>query len=213
MHQPETATATEVIGPLAAALTELSAAGWESLPAPTPTHPKQQLVLLAGPGGVLVIGTHKSTDAALADFTATVTSLLPVRLRRAVISDNGHDIRSLPQLAIELPACFDAADIREAAAALIDAARQPLTVSAVLERSRDAQPEPSRARVPSTWVAGVTAAVRRHAVMLVVVMCVLVVSVMVSNSAHEHAEGAAPGSAPHSSQSQSAHPAAPPRAN
>ncbi len=154
MYQPTTREPNDTTsGPLASAVDLLVAAGWVevgTVPSPRAEaqRPDVRPVVLVGSGGVLVIGSHKTAEAVVHDVAGVVTALLPSRLRRYVISDNGHDVRSLPELAASLDPRLDRPDIDEAAAALEFLVQAPalLTSAKVLEWTRDARPEPVSGR-------------------------------------------------------------------
>lgn len=131
-------------GPLAGAAEYLSEQGWVSIEVPLAKRPQQQIVVLAGRGGVLVIGTHKTSDASLGDLAGVVTASLPARLRACVVTENGHDPRSLPTLADELGERLTAEEVSEATESLSELNVGLLTVARVLEWTRDAKPAPSR---------------------------------------------------------------------
>lgn len=174
----ETTTVTGGVGPLAPGVGELTAAGWVALPAPLARRSGQQLVLLAGRGGILVIGTHKSTETALVEFTATVTALLPAGLRAAVLSENGHDLRSLPRLASGLPAVLDEAGLNAAVQALSGADQEQFTLANFLEWTRDARPEPHRRRARGRGERGTVGAflTSRWMIGLVIILALLIVA-------------------------------------
>lgn len=138
-QQPDTQPGV-IAGPLAPGVRSLVAVGWVSIDVPSARVSARQPVVLLGPGGILVIGSHKTSDAVLAGLAGSVTALLPQSLRSAVLMENGHDLQSLPALARALPTRLDGSDIRSAAAALgsLRSGGGLLSVQEFLERTRNA---------------------------------------------------------------------------
>lgn len=144
MTSNEITTQSDIaVGPLAGAAEYLLTQGWVSVDVPIAKRPQQQIVVLVGPGGVLVVGTHKTSDVALGDQAGVVTASLPARLRGVVVTENGHDPHSLPALAAELGQHLNESDIAEAVNSLSRVSSGLLTVARVLEWTRDAKPAPS----------------------------------------------------------------------
>lgn len=139
------APSTPLDGPLGAAAAELRTIGWRIFSAAWSTRADLRPLVLVGKGGVLVVGTHRTPDDLLALAAGTVTALLPARLRRAVVIENGQDRRSLPALAAALENRLDDAEILQITTALdrLDPARL-VTTAHILEWTKDARPEPTR---------------------------------------------------------------------
>ncbi|MFV0461148.1 MAG: hypothetical protein ACK5MT_20535 [Actinomycetales bacterium] len=186
------APSTPLDGPLSAAAAELRTIGWRIFSAAWSTRADLRPLVLVGKGGVLVVGTHRTPDDLLALAAGTVTALLPARLRRAVVIENGQDRRSLPALAAALENRLDDAEILQITTALdrLDPARL-VTTAHILEWTKDARPEPTRHSHRPLVGVRIAEFVTRHALLVGVIIGALTLLFMVSTGIRPAAESEA----------------------